>query len=243
MPQAIQPDLAHQQRAVAGDGVQVGQVGVKPVRRFQIDVEADQVEKRELQVLGGGIVDVGEKPVGIFSPHRVRQPLEVPLDPAWSQPAYDRGGDLIAQGVAQQRRVAGDGLHRPADQVCDLSLAFLPVDQETQILFRRESHHHPQAVPRRRVEQGGWGHGVRNADRVEARGRHLRKVAIDDIRLVVFAPAGVRAKRPVGDAADEECLLAGEDKFAPHLRPDAHRTAEREEAGHLVGNRLHGERP
>src|SRR5207245_11006319 len=90
---------------------------------------------------------------------------------------------------------------------------------------------------------GGWGHGVRNADRVEARGRHLRKVAIDDIRLVVFAPAGVRAKRPVGDAADEECLLAGEDKFAPHLRPDAHRTAEREEAGHLVGNRLHGERP
>src|SRR5438445_4007678 len=103
MPQAIQPDLAHQQRAVAGDGVQVGQVGVKPVRRFQIDVEADQVEKRELQVLGGGIVDVGEKPVGIFSPHRVRQPLEVPLDPAWSQPAYDRGGDLIAQGVAQQR--------------------------------------------------------------------------------------------------------------------------------------------
>ena len=65
VPDAVEPDLAHQQRPIAGDVLKPSHVGVEGVGRFEVDVEANQVEKRQLQVLGGWIVGVGDQSVGI----------------------------------------------------------------------------------------------------------------------------------------------------------------------------------
>ncbi len=63
--QAVEADLAHEQRAVTGDVVQPGQIGGQPLARFEVDVEADDVEERQLQVLRRRIVHVGDERAGI----------------------------------------------------------------------------------------------------------------------------------------------------------------------------------
>ena len=49
---AVEPDLRHEQRPVAGEVLQAGEIGLEPLARLEIDVEADEVEERQLEVLG-----------------------------------------------------------------------------------------------------------------------------------------------------------------------------------------------
>ena len=61
---AVEPDLAHQQRPVAGEVLQPREVRLEARSlRLEVDVEADEVEERQLQVLGRRVVDVGDEPV------------------------------------------------------------------------------------------------------------------------------------------------------------------------------------
>ena len=78
---AVEPELAHQQRPVAGEVLQPRR-GTRrsSSRRLEVDVERDEVEERQLQVLGRRVVDVGDEPVGVLVLDGVVQPLEVPLD-------------------------------------------------------------------------------------------------------------------------------------------------------------------
>jgi hypothetical protein len=64
------------------------------------------------------------------------------------------------------------------------------------------------------VERPARRHGLR-ADGVEAGGRHLRDVALDDVGAMVPAAIGVGAEGPVRDAADVEDLIAAVEEFAP----------------------------
>src|SRR5438093_633882 len=82
------------QRPVAGHVLQAGEVGAEPLLRFEVDVEADQVQEGEVEVLGRGIVDVGDEGAGILRLDDLVQPAQIPLDPAAAQPAHDGGRDL-----------------------------------------------------------------------------------------------------------------------------------------------------
>src|SRR5207249_11009381 len=55
----------------------------------------------------------------------------------------------------------------------------------------------------------------------------------------VLMAACIGLKRPVGHAANVELLVAGEEEFAPHVRPDEHRDAgRRARAENVRGDRL-----
>src|SRR2546421_6038052 len=57
---AVQSNLGQNQRSVARQVVQPRQVGGEGLLRLQVDVETNEIDERELQILGGGIVDVGD---------------------------------------------------------------------------------------------------------------------------------------------------------------------------------------
>ena len=133
--EAVKPELAHEERSVAGEILQTGQVGLKPVLRLEVHVEAHEVEERQLEVFRRGVVHVCHEPAGVLLHDRPVQPLEVALDPSAAQPARHRRRDLVAEGVAQERRMTGVVPDLRADQRLDLRQALLPIDEEAEILL------------------------------------------------------------------------------------------------------------
>ena len=89
--------------------------------------------------------------------------------------------------------------------------------EERDVLLPGQPDHHEQAVALRRVEQPARRHRV-DAHGVDARGRHRREVAIDDLGARVVA-VRVGPERPVGHALDLELLVPGIQKLAGDARP------------------------
>src|SRR6185295_8243385 len=111
MAATIQPDLAQNERAITSDILETCQVGLEWRLCLEKDVEADEVDKGQLQILGRGIVDVGDQTVRVGRFHRSIQPREELLDPVMPIPAHHRGRDLIPDRVAQDGRMAGASAH------------------------------------------------------------------------------------------------------------------------------------
>jgi hypothetical protein len=63
---AVEADFGHDEGFVAGEVLEAGEVGLEAVAVFEVDVEADEVDEGEVEVLGGGVVDVGDEGVGVF---------------------------------------------------------------------------------------------------------------------------------------------------------------------------------
>src|SRR5207247_2657418 len=97
--QAVEADFRHEQGPVAGDVVKSGQVGVQAGLGLEIDVEANEIEKRELEIFGGRIIDVGHQAVGIAGFGQIIEPLEKTLQLAAAMPTHDRGWKFVAEGI------------------------------------------------------------------------------------------------------------------------------------------------
>src|SRR5439155_21700419 len=85
--QGVEAQLAHEERPVPGDVLQARQVRLEALLRLEIDVEADEIEEREPEVFGRGVVDVRHQPLGVFLLDDPVEPLEVTLDLAAAKPA------------------------------------------------------------------------------------------------------------------------------------------------------------
>ena len=48
MAPAVEPELAHHERALAGQGLEPGEVGLQALLRLEVDVVADEVQEVEL---------------------------------------------------------------------------------------------------------------------------------------------------------------------------------------------------
>src|SRR2546430_4122479 len=48
--ETVQAHLRHDQRPVAGEVVQAGEIGIEALVRFEIDVEAGKIQERKLQI-------------------------------------------------------------------------------------------------------------------------------------------------------------------------------------------------
>jgi len=217
--QAVEAQLAHEERPVARDVLEAREVGLEPVLRLEVHVEADEVEKRQPQVFGGRVVDVGDKPVGVFFLDHPVHPLEVALDRATADVARHRRGYLVAEGVAQQRRMPCDGAHLAANQRLHVRTARRPVQDVADVLLGAEPDHDSEPVSQRDVEQRAGWRRVRNPNGVDPVRRHQREVPLHQREVVVFVPVGVGSERAVGDAVDVELGVAEEEELAAHRRP------------------------
>src|SRR5205085_1011389 len=58
---AVQSHLGEHQRPVPCKVLQAGEVGLEPLSLLEVDVEAEEIEKRELEVLGRRKIDVRDE--------------------------------------------------------------------------------------------------------------------------------------------------------------------------------------
>ena len=216
VPPAVQPDLGHHQGPVAGDVLEPRQVGRERPLRLQVDVEGHEVEERELEVLRRREVDVGDEALGVLLLGCAVEAVQEALDRAAAVPAHDRRGDLVADGVGHDGRVAGARPDPIADASLDRPGAFTLVE-EGHVLLPREADHDHQAVPLGGVQKPARWHGV-GAQRVQAVTGHLREVGLDHRGIRVVAAGIVRAERPVGRTLDEDLLLFPQEELAPDVR-------------------------
>ncbi len=217
--QAVKPELAHHERAVAGEVLQPGEIGVEALLRLEIDVEAQQIQERQPEVFRGGVIHVGDQPVRVSLLHHAIQPLEIALHLPTAQPACHRSRDLIAERVTQECRMASAGAHLRANQIGDVGGVAATVDQEPDVLLGAEPDHHVQPASGRQVEQRPRRHRVRNPDRVDPGGGHQGEVALDHPEVVILTTLGVRREGAIRDAADAQLGVADEEELAAYARP------------------------
>ena len=102
---AVGAGLGEEQRQRAGDVLQPRQVAPQVRLVVQVDVERADVEERQLEVLGGREVHVGEQAVGRRGLGLVVEFAQEALDARLAVPADDRRRDLVAERDHQHRRV------------------------------------------------------------------------------------------------------------------------------------------
>ena len=209
---AVEADLGDQQRAVAGDVVEPGEIRLHRLVRFEVDVEADQIEKRQLEVFGRRVVDVGDERVPVDLLHGRAKLLDEALDLPTAVPPDDRGGDLVPDGVAEDGGMTRAGRDLLLDALDDLRRGS-PFVEECNVVFPGEADHDAESVLMREIEQ------PRRRCRVEAHGVragacHGCEVAGDDRLLRIGRAVGPVAERAVGDPTDV-LLLPGDLKRAP----------------------------
>jgi hypothetical protein len=214
---AVQTQLAHDERPVAGEVLQPSEIRLEPFLGFEVHVEAQEVEEREREVLRGRIVDVRDETGRVLGFHHAVQVVEIPLYAACAQPARQRRRDLVPECVAQQRGMVGTRAHLTPKQRVDVRCA-PAVDEIPDVLLGGEPHHHPEAVAPSRIEQRPRRCRMRDPHRVEPGRRHLRHVALDHREVVILVAFGVRLERAVGHSAHVELLIPDEEELSSDAR-------------------------
>ena len=75
---------------------------------LEVNVERNDVEKRQIQIFGGRIVRVGDDSLRVLVFRRATEAGDVFLNSVPTVPAHYRGRDLVANRVAEHGRMAGD---------------------------------------------------------------------------------------------------------------------------------------
>ena len=215
---AVQTDFPHDQRAFAGGVVQPCQIGLEPLLGFEINVEANKIQKRQMKVFGRGIINVGDQAFRVFRPGGAIQPFQKAFHPAAAVPTHNRSGHFVANGVTEQGRMSGAGADFFAHHRFERTSA-VAIIKETRRAFDRQTDHHPQAVALGGVQKPAWRHGV-SANGVDAARRHQQEVALHRFRGGKLVPLGVGPKRAVGNASNVKLLLADENELTPYFRTE-----------------------
>jgi hypothetical protein len=184
VPGAVEADFREEKRPVSREVLQPSEVRGELLGRLQIDVEGAQVEERKLEVLGRGVVDVRDEPVRIHVLRGPVQALDEALDAPPPVPADDRGGDLVAYCIAENRRVARAHLDEAADALHDRPGPRVVV-KKRDVLLPRQSDEHTETMLGRAVEEPRSGRRV-CPNGVDACGRHGGKVPTNLRPVVKF---------------------------------------------------------
>jgi hypothetical protein len=229
---AVQTKLGEQQRPVVREVLQARQIAREQFPPLEVDVEGDEVEVRQPQILGRGIVDIGDERLWILVLRGAAQPCQEPLGASAAVPANDRRGDLVPDRVGQYSRVAGTRPDRVADGLLD---RVAPADvQEGDVLLPRDAHQDQQAVLVREVERPPRRSGV-DANRIDPGFRHPHEVARGGMWLE--ASIRLRAERAVRDALDGQLAITEIQRLPAYGGALARRQAGHARCGHPRGRR------
>ena len=191
--------------------------------RFEIDVEAGKIQERKLQILGGRIIDVGDEAVGVLGFRSIVKAFEEAFQFAAAMPAHNGSRNLVANGVAKNRRMAGAGADLSPHHLFNGTSA-PAIIKKGHRAFNRQPGHDPQPVLLRCVQQPARRRRVR-ANSVHPVGGHPSKIALHHLRLRELLALLIGAKGAVSDSADIQLLPAGENKFPPHAETSARRNS------------------
>src|SRR5262249_32420366 len=100
MSAAIKPHLGHYQRPVSREVMKASYVCFKPLLGLKVDIERDQIHKRQFEIFSRGIVHIRDQPFWIFSPCRPVKTFQVSLGATTAMPAYYSCGYLVSDNVA-----------------------------------------------------------------------------------------------------------------------------------------------
>src|SRR5207249_566682 len=193
IPETVEADFAQDHRTVPGDRMQPRDVGLERVPFFEIDVERDQIQEFQPQVLGGREIDVGDEAARILVLDDLVESAEVPFDSRGTEPPHELWRDLVAQGVAQQRRVPGDGPDLLPNELLEVG-STLAIDQIADIPLSGEPDHHTESIAFGDIEQ--WpGRHRENTNGVDSGCGHLSEVLPDHLEIGVFVSMLVGPKR------------------------------------------------
>ena len=204
LPQAVGAGFGHEQRLVTGDVLQARQVRAEIALAMQVHVERDQVDERQVEVLGRRIVDVREERVGRDRLGVGIQLGEKPLDALRAEPAHDGGGDLVAERQHQDGRVRRERAHMSHDVAPD-GPRHMPVVEERHVVGPRHPDHDPETVLLCQVQEPLVRHGI-GAYRVHASATHQLEVFGDARGRRKVVAVLVRRERAVAHALDPEPL-------------------------------------
>ena len=174
---AVGAGFCHQQWFVAGDVLQTREIRAQVALPMQIHVERDHVDKRQVEILGRRVVDVGEQTVGRDRLGVVIELEQKSFDTLGAQPAHDAGGDFIAEREQQHRRMRRQRAHIRHDVAPDRA-GHVPVVEERDMVRPRQAHHDAQAVLLGQIKDAPVRHRV-GPDRVHAGATHQREVLSD----------------------------------------------------------------
>ena len=221
----VQAQLRHHQGPVSGDVVQARQIGIQTFVRFQIHVEGEKIQKRQLQIFRRGIIHIRHQGLPILRLCPLIEPFQKPFQLAPAVPPHDRGRYLVADRVTQQRRVARQRPHLAAHHLIDRSGAFAIIQKRHRTLHR-QPRHDAQSLPLRRVQ-----HPTRRR-RVGPRGVHpidchLRKIPLHHLGRRKLLPFLIGPEGPIRHATHIEFLLPHIDKLPANPRSNQPRRPRR----------------
>ena len=145
VPTTIQPDFSQQQRPVPGKILKPGQVRFQTILGLEVHVEAHQVEKRQVQIFGRGIVHIRHEPVRVLFFRGMIESFQVTLDRAAAVPSHDGCRDFVPDGVAENRRMPRTGAHAGPQPLLDPP-GQRAILQEGDVLLPGQADHHMEAV-------------------------------------------------------------------------------------------------
>src|SRR6266436_8219648 len=149
---AVQTDLRQQQWAVTSKGLQTCKVGLECVLRFEIYVETEKIQERELQKFSCRKIHISNKCLGVFSLCHPIELLYEPLDSPSTQPAHNSSRNFITHRIAKHSRVTGTLPHSLAD-ACFNCAGSARIIQECDVLFPGQSHHDSQVGALRGIQK------------------------------------------------------------------------------------------
>ncbi len=110
-----QPEFAEDERPVAREVLEPGQIAPELGAFLEVDVERDEVDATQLEVLRRRVVRVGDQHVGVDIVGNVDERVDQTRDGGDAVPPDDVGGKLVAEGESEQLRPAGKLFHQAPD--------------------------------------------------------------------------------------------------------------------------------
>jgi hypothetical protein len=106
VPEAVETDLGHQQRSITCEVLQPGEIRVEPLLGLEVDVEAHEVEERQLEIFRRRVVHIGDERTRVARPHVLRQALDVTLHLSTAEPAHGGRRNLVPHGIPEHGGMA-----------------------------------------------------------------------------------------------------------------------------------------
>src|SRR6266850_1478085 len=212
--QAVQTNFSHHERTFVREILQTRHVCLQFVLRFQVDVERNEVQKRQIEIFRRRIIYICNEPLGVFVLGSPIEAFKEFFDATVAVPPDDRRGNFVADGIGKESRMSITGSNGFADTALQIADA-AGVVQKGDVLFPGQADHHAQLVFQRDVEQPAGWHRV-SADCINIAGSHQCEIAFNGLLVVVFAAVSFRFERTVSDATHIKLFVANKNEFSSH---------------------------